>query len=166
MKDSISEVNTPVNPEAQVREVAENKARVLVVDGHPAVRHELAELISRESDIVTCFEVESADETLDAIKKRQVDLAVVDISLGGTSAIRFAERIKLESPTLPVLILSVQDESSRVEHALRAGSQSHVLNRQAGEQIIGAVHYIQSLLRSRVFGFTVFVKVERSATDG
>lgn len=166
MKDSNSEVNTAGNPEAQVRESAENKARILVVDGHPAVRHELAELIGSESDLAVCFEVESADETLDAIKKRQVDLAVVDISLEGTSGIQLAERIKLECPTLPVLILSMQDEASRVEHLFGAGPEKHVLNQQATEQIIGAVHYSQSLLRSQVFGFTVFVNVERSATDG
>jgi DNA-binding NarL/FixJ family response regulator len=155
-----------VNHEVQVCKSAENKARILVVDGHPAVRHELAELISRESDLAVCVEVQSADETLDAITKQQVDLAVVDISLEGASAIQLTERIKLESPTLPVLILSMQDESSRVARAFTAGSQKHVLNRQASEQIVDAVHYIQSLLRSRVFGFTVFVKVERSVTDG
>jgi DNA-binding NarL/FixJ family response regulator len=166
MKHLNSEANMTVNREGQVYKSVENKTRVLVVDGHPTVRHELAELISRESDLAVCVEVESTDETLDAIKKRQVDLAVVDISLEGTSGMQLAERIKLESPTLPVLILSMQDESSRVERAFRAGSQKHVLNRQAGEQIVGAVHYIQSLLRSHVFGFSVFVNVERSATDG
>jgi DNA-binding NarL/FixJ family response regulator len=166
MKDSYSEVNAAVNPEAQAYESTENKARILVVDGHPAVRHELAELISRESDLAVCVEVETADETLIAIKKQQVDLAVLDISLEGPSGIQLAEKIKLECPTLPVLILSMQDEASRVEHLFEAGPEKHVLNQQATEQIIGAVHYSQSLLRSQVFGFTVFVNVERSATDG
>lgn len=166
MANSNLKAANAINSETQGYETVENKTRILVVDGHPIVRHELVQLISGESDLAVCVEVESADETLDAIKKRQVDLAVVDISLEGAIAMQLAERIKLESPTLPVLIFSMQDESSRVERALTAGSQSHVLNRQAGEQIIGAVHYIQSLLRSRVFGFTVFVKVERSVTDG
>lgn len=165
MKDSNSEVKMTVNP-AQVFESTENKARILVVDGHPTVRHELAELISRESDVAVCVEVENVDETRDAIKNKQVDLAVVDISLKGTSGMRLAERIKLECPTLPVLILSMQDEASRIERFFGTGPQKHVLNQQATEQIIGAFHYSQSLRRSQVFGFTVFVNVERSATDG
>ncbi|MHC4912593.1 MAG: response regulator [Planctomycetota bacterium] len=166
MKESNSEVKTTMNSEAQAYESTENKARILVVDGHPTVRHELAELISRESDLAVCVEVESADETLDAIKNQQVDLALVDISLEVPSGMQLAERIKLECPTLPVLILSMQDEVSRLEHLFGAGPEKHVLNQQATEQIIGAVHYSQSLLRSQVFGFTVFVNVERSATDG
>ncbi len=166
MKDSNSEVKTTLNPGAQAFGSAENKATILVVDGHPMVRHELAELISRESELAVCVEVESADETMDAIKKQQVDLAVVDISLGGPSRMQLAERIKLECPTLPVLIISMQDEASCAERPLGAGSEKHVLNQQATEQIMGAIHYSQSLLRSQVFGFTVFVKVERSDRDG
>ena len=166
MKHSNSETNMTVNREAEVCESVENKTRILVVDGHPAVRHELAELISRESDVAVCVEVESTDETLDAIKKQQVDLAVVDISSECTTSTHLAESIKLQSPTLPVLIFSMQDESSCVERAFNGEPGRHVLSRQASKQIISAVHYIQSLLRSQVFGFTVFVKVERSETDG
>jgi DNA-binding NarL/FixJ family response regulator len=161
-----SKVTEGIDARTQEYDSAEHKARILVVDGHPTVRHELAELIGRESDLAVCVEAESADETMDAIKKQQVDLAVVDISLGGRGGIQLAERIKLECPTLPVLIVSMQDEASRVERPLGPGEEKHVLNQQATEQIIGAVHYSQSLLRSQVFGFTVFVKVERSDTDG
>lgn len=153
------------NGETQGYDDAEHKTRILVVDGHPTVRHELVELISRESDLEVCEETKSSAQTLEAVKRGQVDLAVVDISLESRTAVQLAERIKLECPTLPVLMLSMQDESSRVDHALRRGAAKHVLNEQATDQFIGAVHYIQSLLRSRVFGFTVFVKVERSETD-
>jgi DNA-binding NarL/FixJ family response regulator len=166
MKDSNSEVKTILNPGAQAFGSTENKPRILVVDGHPTVRHELAELISRESELAVCVEVETVDETLDAIKQQQVDMAVVDISLEGPKGIQLAERIKMECPALPVLILSMQDEASRFEHLFEAEPEKHVLNQQATEQIIGAFHYSQSLLRSQVFGFTVFVNVERSATDG
>jgi DNA-binding NarL/FixJ family response regulator len=161
-----SKVTEAINARTQRYDSTEHRARILVVDGHPAVRHELAELIARESDLAVCAEAESADDTMDAIKKKQVDLAVVDISLEGPSGMQLAERIKLECPTLPVLILSMQDEASCVERSLGTGSEKHFLNQQATEQIIGAVHYSQSLLRSQVFGFTVFVRVERSDTDG
>ena len=102
MKDSNSEVKTTLNPEAQAFESTGNKARILVVDGHPAVRHELAELISRESDLAVCVEVESADETLNAIKKQQVDLAVLDISLEVPSGIQLAKnKIRMSNFACP-----------------------------------------------------------------
>lgn len=150
-----------INGETQGYETVEHKTRILVVDGHPIVRHELVQLISRESDLEVCVETENSAQTLDAVKKRQVDLAVVDISLESRTAVQLAERIKLECPTLPVLMLSMQDESSCVDDALKTRPAKHVLSEQATDQIIGAVHYIQSLLRSRVFGFTVFVKLAK-----
>lgn len=165
MANSNLKAANAINGETQGYEGVEHKTRILVVDGHAAVRHELVQLIGRESDLEVCNETESSAQTLEAVKKGQVDLAVIDISLESTTGIQLAERIKLECPTLPVLMLSMQDESSRVNHALRTGTAKHVLSEQATDQFIGAVHYIQSLLRSRVFGFTVFVKVERSETD-
>jgi len=104
MKSPNSRLNKTLNGEAQACGAVGDKVRVLVVDGHPMVRHELVQLISCESDFGVCVEAESAAQTLEAIKKRQVDVAVVDISLDGATGMQLAERIKLESPTLPVLI--------------------------------------------------------------
>jgi DNA-binding NarL/FixJ family response regulator len=161
MANSNLKAANAVNGETQGYETVENKTRILVVDGHPIVRHELVQLISRESDLEVCIETESSAQTLDAVKKRQVDVVVVDISLESRTAVQLAERIKLECPTLPVLMLSMQDESSCVDDALKTRPAKHVLTKQATDQVIGAVHYIQSLLESRVFGFTVFVKLAK-----
>jgi DNA-binding NarL/FixJ family response regulator len=142
-----------VNDRKEQYEANENKTRILIVDGSPAARRQLAQFIGHEPDLGVCIEAEGVGQALDAIGKQQVDFAIVEISSEDATSVQLTERIKLQCPNLPVLALSLPDE------LLYAG---RAINRGAAEQITTAIHYIQSLLKSRVFGFTVFVKVERN----
>jgi len=60
-------------------------------------------------------------------------------------------------------MLSMHDESFYPKGASQGRGKENVINQEAAEQIKGAIHYIQSLLRNQVFGFTILIKVERSS---
>ena len=49
-------------------------------------------------------------------------MAIVDLSLKGTSGLELLKDIKVRYPKLPVLVLSMYDESMYAERALRAGA--------------------------------------------
>ena len=87
---------------------------------------------------------------------------MVDISPGSEANIQLAEAIKLQCPDLPILILSMHNETLCSKDTFFQQEPRDVENRNVIEQIIEAIHYVQSLVRSRVFGFTVSVKIERS----
>jgi DNA-binding NarL/FixJ family response regulator len=86
------------------------KRRVLLVDDHPIVRHGLGLLIDQEKDLMVCGETSSAVETLDNFKQMEADIAVVDISLQGTSGLELTKALKEIQPSLPILVLSMHDE--------------------------------------------------------
>lgn len=88
---------------------SENKTRILIVDGRPAVRQGLTRLINQESDFVVCAEAENADQALGAVEKNQIDLAVVDISMERTDGTLLTEKIKSRCPNLPVLTVSTAE---------------------------------------------------------
>jgi len=99
----------------------ENKTKILIVDDHSIVRKGLIQLINEEPDLVVCAEAENATQALEAIEKKQVDLAIVDISLDGTNGIQLTEKIKSQRPHLPVLILTMHDETLYAKRAFQAG---------------------------------------------
>ncbi|MDO8462553.1 MAG: response regulator transcription factor, partial [Deltaproteobacteria bacterium] len=91
------------------------KTRVFIVDDHPIVRQGLAQLINQEDDMISVGEAGDAVEALKGIAKIKPDLAIVDISLRGTSGIELTKSLVANQPKMLVLILSMYDESLHVE---------------------------------------------------
>ncbi|MHC5060810.1 MAG: response regulator [Planctomycetota bacterium] len=133
------------------------KVRILVVDDHSIVRRGLTQLINHESDLRICAEAANAMQALAAIREQPFDLAMVDISLDDMDGIELAEKIKLISPDLPVLILTMHDEAEYAERALRAGAEGYVTKNEAAEKIVTAIRqvlcgrgYISKTVRGRL----------------
>lgn len=118
------------------------KSRVFVVDDHPIVRQGLALLINRESDLTVCGEAEDAHTALQAVASANPDVLIVDISLNGPDGLDLLKEIRLHHPNLPVLILSMHDESIYAERALRAGAQGYIMKQEATEKVLVAVRRI------------------------
>src|SRR5271166_5849244 len=118
------------------------KKRILVVDDHPIVRQGLALLINRESDLVVCGEAEEAMCALHVLASAHPDVLIVDISLNGPDGLDLLKTIRTTHPTLPVLILSMHDESIYAERALRAGAHGYIMKQEATEKVLVAVRQI------------------------
>jgi DNA-binding NarL/FixJ family response regulator len=121
-----------------------NKTRILVVDDHSIVRQGLIKLIETEHDLKVCSEVENANTALDAMDRQEFDLAIVDISLEGINGLELTELIKLRSPNMIVLVLSMYDGLFYAQRALRAGASGYVAKYEAAEKIITAVRQVLS----------------------
>ena len=115
------------------------KRRILVVDDHAIVREGLTLLINQETDLEVCASAENAEEALEIIKTNNIDLAVVDISLNGTSGLQLTEKVKSYYPHLPVLILTMHDEELYAKRAFRAGASGFVTKHEASQTIITAI---------------------------
>src|SRR5262245_36235282 len=102
--------------------VATTKKRVLVVDDHPIVRQGLTLLISRELDLEVCGEAEEAGAAMAAIARLRPDIVILDLSLNGPDGMDLIKAIRVRSGALPVLVLSMHDELTYAERALRAGA--------------------------------------------
>lgn len=121
---------------------APKKYRVLIVDDHPLFRHGVADLVESEADLEVCGEAESAPLALEAIRKHRPDLVIADISLRGTNGIDLIKSIKAEHRTLPVLVLSMHDESLFAARALRAGARGYVMKQEALDRVLGAIRVV------------------------
>ena len=121
---------------------ATKKARVLLVDDHPIVRQGLALLIDRESDLCVCGEAEGAHSAFHAVATLRPDLVVLDISLNGPDGLDVLKEIRTKTTNLPVLILSMHDESIYAERAMRAGANGYIMKQEATEKVLVAIRRI------------------------
>jgi len=116
--------------------------RILIVDDHPILREGLAQLIDQQNDLCTCGQFEEADKAFEAISSLKPDLALVDISLKGSSGVELLKNIKTHYPKLLVLILSMHDESLYAERVLRAGASGYIMKQEATEKVLEAIRKV------------------------
>lgn len=118
------------------------KKRILIVDDHPIFRQGIAQLINNDPGLEVCGEADSARDAISKLEKLQPDLALVDITLKGTNGIELLKSLKAQHPKLPVLVLSMHDESLYAERALRAGARGYVMKQEPPEQVMGAMRKV------------------------
>ncbi len=128
--------------------IRKGKARVLLVDDHPILRKGLAQMINMEQDLTVCGEAEDAGKAFELVGTLQPDVAVVDISLKTGNGIELVKNVKARYPELPILVLSMHDESLYAERALRAGSLGYIMKEEATEQVLVA---IRRVLKGEIF---------------
>ena len=136
-----------IEPEKPATAVAEKPAgvhRVFLVDDHPITRSGIATLINQEKSLTVCGEADSAPKALDMIQKLNPDLAIVDISLKTTSGIELMKNLKVLALNLPVLVMSMHDESLYAERALRAGAKGYIMKQEASDKILTAIRRVLS----------------------
>ena len=121
---------------------AKKRARVLIVDDHPAVREALALRIARQRDLEVCGEAADTSEALRLVAETQPDLAVVDISLKTGNGIDLIKRIKDRDDHIRIVVWSMHSESLYAERALRAGALGYVNKDQATDTIVEAIRRV------------------------
>jgi DNA-binding NarL/FixJ family response regulator len=118
------------------------RARVLIVDDHPAVREALAWRIGRQSDLKVCGEAADMSEALRLLADTNPDVAVVDISLKASNGIDLIKRIKDRNAHVRILVWSMHSEALYAERALRAGALGYVNKDQATDRIVEATRRV------------------------
>lgn len=116
--------------------------RILIVDDHPVVREGLAQQISREPGLEVCGEAGNAMDAMEAVSRTRPDLVLVDINLPGRSGLELIRDIRAISPRLPILVLSMHDESVFAERVLRAGGRGYVSKQMGGEKLAEAIRHV------------------------
>ena len=118
------------------------KRCVLVVDDHPLLRQGLAMLINQQQDMWVCGEAEDLQKAMQCITQSRPDIVVLDISLKGPDGLEILKAIRTTFPNLPILILSMHDESVYAERALRARANGYIMKQEATEKVLEAIRRI------------------------
>ena len=118
------------------------RKRILLVDDHPLMRRGQADLLSREPDFEVCGEAGTAREALEAILKSKPDLVLVDMALPDKDGLELIKDIQALHASLPVLAMSMQDESLYAARVLRAGGRGYVMKGEGPERLANAIRTV------------------------
>jgi DNA-binding NarL/FixJ family response regulator len=118
------------------------KSRIFIVDDHTMFREGLRQLIDRELDLAVCGDAAGADEALRSIAELKPDLAIVDLSLSGSTGIELIKTLKNKYSDLPVLVVSMHEESLYAERALHAGANGYVMKQEPAKTVKVAIRKV------------------------
>ncbi len=118
------------------------KRRIYIVDDHTMFREGLRQLIEREAGLTVCGDAPDAAEAMPGIRTSKPDVVIVDISLAGASGIDLIKDIKAEFEDLPVLVVSMHDESLYAERALRSGAMGYVMKHEPAKTVKAAIQKV------------------------
>ena len=124
------------------KSAALGKKQILIVDDHPMMRQGLGQLISAEPDLCVCGEAETAAGALNAIGTLKPDLVLADISLPGKNGLELIKDFQSLQPGLPVLVISMHDESLYAERVLRAGGRGYIMKQEGGKKMMQAIRQV------------------------
>ncbi|MBN1698295.1 MAG: response regulator transcription factor [Spirochaetales bacterium] len=120
------------------------KIKFIVIDDHPISREGLVYLINNEKDFSVVAEASSAEEALKIIKDREVDFALVDISLKGINGLQLIRKLTHAYPNLKILVVSMHDETLYGERAIDTGADGYIMKEETSHKVLKAIRQILS----------------------
>jgi DNA-binding NarL/FixJ family response regulator len=134
---------------------AKKGPRIMLVDDHPVMREGLLQLIKQEPDLSICGQYEDAATAFAAVPLVRPDLAIIDLSLRGSSGLELVKNSHASYPKLRILVLSMYDETLYAERVLRAGAAGYIMKQEAAENVLVAIR--------RVLGGGVYLSEKMSS---
>lgn len=138
--------------------------RILLLDDHCVVRTGYRRLLDAEDGFKVVAEAGSADEAYAHVCGGGIDVAMVDLSLRGSSGIEAIRRMVARDRALKVLVLSMHDNPGYVTQAIRAGALGYLTKSSEPDAVFKALRTVAA--GQRVLAPEVAQLLARAALDG
>jgi two-component system, NarL family, invasion response regulator UvrY len=116
--------------------------RILIADDHAIVRAGLKQFIADQADMEVAAEASTGAEAIAAVRARDFDVVLLDISMPDKNGIDTLKTLKHVKPELPVLMLSAYAEDQYAVNLLRAGAAGYLNKEAASTQLVGAIRTV------------------------
>jgi len=118
--------------------------KVLLVDDHTLFRSGLKMLLEKEEDIVLTSDVPDAEQAMEVLQKKHIDVTLMDIGLPGIDGIEAAQRIKNEHPSVKILMLSMHKDEPYLLKALETNANGYLVKESASTELVSAIHRVMN----------------------
>ncbi|MFZ1932244.1 MAG: response regulator transcription factor [Thermoguttaceae bacterium] len=115
-----------------------SKIRLLIADDHDVVRSGLKGMLAG-TDIKVVGEVTSGCAAVEYVLKNEVDVVLLDVRMPDGDGLNTLGRIRLDKPSLPILMFSYVDNPPYVARAVALGANGYLLKDCTRDELVGAI---------------------------
>jgi DNA-binding NarL/FixJ family response regulator len=116
----------------------QSKIRVLIADDHDVVRGGLKSMLG-DADIKVVGEATTGQAAVKYVLENEVDVVLLDVRMPDGDGLNTLGRIRLDKPTLPILMLSYVDNPAYLARAVALGANGYLLKDCTREELVGAI---------------------------
>jgi len=120
------------------------KIRVLIVDDHPVVLEGLHTMLSTDRNIEVVGEACDGAEAVAMVEEKEPNVVLMDIRMPNMDGVQATRRIKQQSPSTAVLVLTMYDTDAYVVDAVRAGASGYLLKDATREMVVDTIRAVNS----------------------
>jgi len=118
--------------------------KILVADDHAIMREGLKQLFALEKGISVVAEAANGAAVFETLRRVQVDLILLDMSMSGISGANLIKRIRVQSGCPYILVLSMHNEPQIARYALNAGASGYLTKDNDPQTLVAAVVRVAS----------------------
>ena len=117
---------------------------LFVADDHAIVRSGLKQIFAMAPDLRVMAEASNGAEVIEGLRTHEPDLLLLDMNMSGISGPDLIARIRTQRPSLPILVLSMHNETQLATRALRAGANGYVTKDCEPEILLAGIRKVAS----------------------
>ena len=115
---------------------------IIIADDHEIVRAGLKQIIADDPDLSVEGEAGDGQELLEKLRKKKFDLVLLDMKMPGRSGLEILKQLKIEHPSLPVLVLSMHSEEQYAVRTIKAGASGYITKETAPDKLLEAIRRV------------------------
>src|SRR5512145_448271 len=116
--------------------------RLLIADDHGVLRAGLIALLKEETGMDVVGEADDENSVVSLAVEKRPDVILMDLSMPNTGGIEDTLRIKQLVPEARILILTVHEDKSLMQEAIRSGAMGYILKRAVKSELLNAIHAV------------------------
>ncbi len=117
--------------------------RIVLADDHRLFRQGIRKVIEGKKGLKIVGEVSNGLELLEFLKKKSVDMVVMEIAMLNLRGIEATREAKMISPNVKILILTMYNTPEYLHHSLSAGADGYLLKENSDKELFSAIQKIR-----------------------
>lgn len=116
-----------------------SKIRVLIADDHAIMREGIRALLALHDDIEVAGEASDGRDTIAKVAELTPDVVLMDIAMPLMDGLEATRRIRKQSPSTKILILTQHDDKQHVLSSVKAGAVGCISKKAVAAELISAI---------------------------
>jgi len=115
---------------------------ILLYEDNDHLRESLAGLLALSKDLLLLGSFPGATAVVQQVKELRPDVILMDIDMPGLNGIEAVKRVRTVDSKVPIIMLTIFDDSRHVLDAICAGASGYLLKKHLSDRLPEAIHQV------------------------